>query len=223
MNNRIIGALGALLLSSTAFAAPSLIVTEVMSSSGSGGTPDWFELTNFSSSALDITGYKMDDSSAAFGTAVALGGITSIAAGESVVFLETDASSTAVPAFRLFWGASATSIQIGFYPSSGKGVGLSSGGDAVNVFDGAGILVTGVTFGTATAGTSFYYNNGGFTGNSTTLSDLSAAGVTGAFVSDNVLGNIGSPGVIPEPSTYAALAGVGALGLALYRRRNTAR
>ena len=35
-------------------------ITEVMSS---GGTSDWFELTNFGTTAVDITGWKVDDSS----------------------------------------------------------------------------------------------------------------------------------------------------------------
>jgi hypothetical protein len=210
------------LLSSGVFAAPSLIVTEVMSRSGRGDTRDWFELTNFGSSALTITGYRMDDKSAAFGSSVALGGITSIAVGESVVFLATDAPANAVTNFRAFWGANVDSVQIGFYPRSGLGVGLSPRGDAVNIFDSFGNLETAATFGVATDSLSFYYDYGVFSGNSTELSALSSAGLNGAFMSSNVLGDIGSPGAIPEPSTYAALAGVGALGLALLRRRRAA-
>ena len=37
-----------------------IVITEVMSSSGSGGTPDWFELTNDGSSAVSLSGWKMD-------------------------------------------------------------------------------------------------------------------------------------------------------------------
>ena len=222
MNKLIIGALGALLLSSAAFAAPSLIVTEVMSNAvatggaNSAGTGDWFELTNFGSSAITITGFKMDDNSNLFSSSVALNGITSIAAGESVVFIESSAAADAT-LFKTLWGNS--SIQVGLY--SGSGVGLSATADAVNIFDGAGSLVTGATFNAATTGTSFYYNQGSFTGNSTLLTAINVAGLAGAFTSSN--GLIGSPGAIPEPSTYAALAGVGALGLALYRRRRAAR
>jgi hypothetical protein len=221
MNKLITGALGALLLSSAAFAAPSLIVTEVMSNAFTGGANstglgDWFELTNFSTSSINITGFKMDDNSNLFSASVALNGITSIAAGESVVFIESSAAADAT-LFKTLW--SKPSLQVGLY--SGSGVGLSSTSDAVNIFDGAGSLVTGATFGAATTGTSFYYDQGSFTGNSTLLTAISAAGLAGAFTSSN--GLIGSPGAIPEPSTYAALAGVGALGLALYRRRGATR
>ena len=40
-------------------------ITEVMSSSNGNGvpTPDWFEITNYGSSAVDLTGWRMDDGS----------------------------------------------------------------------------------------------------------------------------------------------------------------
>ncbi|CAM3094109.1 lamin tail domain-containing protein [Rariglobus hedericola] len=197
--------------------APVLIVTEAMSSSGTGGTADWFELTNMSGSAIDVTGFKVDDASNAFATSLSLLGVTSIAAGESVIFIEGD--STTIASFRSFWGG-VGSVQVGSY--SGGGIGLSSGSDAVNVFDSVGTFITGASFGAATEGRSFYYNGGAFTGNTTVLTEVSANGVAGAFVSANVLGNIGSPGAIPEPSTYAALFGAGVLGFALFRRRRVA-
>ncbi len=67
----------------------------------------------------------MDDNSNSFGAAVALNGITSIAAGESVIFIESDAPGTVVPAFKTLWfGANPPpGLQIGTY--TGSGVGLS--------------------------------------------------------------------------------------------------
>ena len=58
-----------------------IVITEVMSSSGTGGTTDWFELTNDGSSAVSLTGWKMDDGSFNINAAVALSGITSLGAG----------------------------------------------------------------------------------------------------------------------------------------------
>ena len=55
---------------------------------------DWFELTNIGSTAVNISGWKMDDNSNSFGNAVALRGVTSIAAGQSVVFIEGNATGT---------------------------------------------------------------------------------------------------------------------------------
>ena len=63
--------------------APSLVVTEVTPWS-SGNSPygaDWFEVTNIGTHAADLTGFRVDDSSNAFATAIALNGVTSIAAG----------------------------------------------------------------------------------------------------------------------------------------------
>jgi hypothetical protein len=202
-----------------AAAAPAqLVITEVMSSSGVGGTADWFELTNLGGSAVDITGYKMDDGSNLFSSSVALIGVTSIGAGESAVFIESAAPGTDIAAFRTFWGG-ISGITIGSY--TGSGVGLSSSSDGVNLFTGGGSFVTGVSFAVATTGFSFD-NHAGASG---AISGLSVAGAFGAFTSANVLGNVGSPGAIanaaavPEPSTYAAVFGALALGGAAWSRR----
>jgi hypothetical protein len=127
------------------------VITEVMSSSGS--TPDWFELTNDGSSAVSLTGWKMDDGSFNLAAAVALSGITSIGAGESVIFIES-AGGTGIASFRSFWGGLAN-VQVGYY--SGSGVGLSSGGDGVCVFNNLGVNVNQVSFGAATTGSSFFW------------------------------------------------------------------
>ena len=71
-------------------AKPVLYISEVAPWASGNSTlgADWFEVTNSSSSAINITGWKMDDNSNSFGSSVALNGITSIAAGESVIFIE---------------------------------------------------------------------------------------------------------------------------------------
>jgi hypothetical protein len=82
----------------------------------------------------------MDDNSNSFSAAVALNGITTIAPGESVIFLESDTPATVVPAFKTLWfGANPPpGLQIGTY--SGSGVGLSTSADAVNLYNSAGVL-----------------------------------------------------------------------------------
>ncbi|WP_053227713.1 SdiA-regulated domain-containing protein [Solirubrobacter soli] len=165
----------------TVTAAPAgLAVTEV-SSWSSGDSPygaDWFEVTNKGATAVDVTGWKVDDSSNAFASAIALNGVSSIAPGESVIFLEGDAAKVA--AFKAFWSPPA-GVQVGTY--SGSGIGLSTDGDAVNLFNAAGVRVTGVTFGAATTFVTFDTNAGG----------LSVAGRGGAYA---VGGATGSPGAI---------------------------
>ena len=133
---------------------PSVVISEVAPWS-SGNAPfaaDWFEVTNTGTVAVNVTGWKMDDNSNTFGSAVALNGVTSIAPGESVIFIETSSLASTKAAFLAAWfGANPpTGLQIGSY--SGSGVGLSTSGDAVNLFDGAGNRVTGVSFGASTTG-----------------------------------------------------------------------
>jgi uncharacterized protein YjiK len=133
----------------------AVAVTEV-SPWSSGNSPyaaDWFELTNTGTTPVDLTGWKIDDSSNSLAEAEALSGVPSLAPGHSAVFVEGDA--TTPPAFEAAWfGASAPAgFQIGTYNRAG--VGLSTGGDQVNIFDGAGNHVTGVAFGASTTGQTF--------------------------------------------------------------------
>jgi uncharacterized protein YjiK len=175
----------------------SVTVSEVApwSSGTTSVAADWFEVTNNGSSALDITGWKVDDNSNLFTSALALSGITSIAPGESVIFLETSATNaaTVVANFKSTWfGTNVPSnLQIGTY--TGSGIGLSTGGDAVNLYDASGTVKANVSFGAAT--TNFTFNNAmGL--NNTTIATLSQIGVNEAFAAKNDLNQIGSPGTV---------------------------
>jgi len=179
-----------------------LIMSEVAPWS-SGNSPlaaDWFEVTNTGTAAANITGWKMDDNSNSFGSAVALNGITSIAPGESVIFIESASPTTVVASFKALWfGANPpASLQIGTY--TGSGVGLSTGGDAVNLFDSTGTLQANVVFGTSPGGPFPTFDNAAGL-NNTTISTLSAVGINGAFVAANHSAEIGSPGTIGAAPT----------------------
>ena len=173
-------------------------ITEVMSN---GGPTDWFELTNFGSTTVDITGWKMDDNSFAFANSVLLNGITSIAAGERVIFGESG-SATYASTFRTLWGISNT-VQVGSY--TGSGVGLASGGDGVIVFTSTGTEVHRVSFLTSTAGTSFYwgYNaDGTFNTSYVGASNVGLASVVGTIgtqITFLISTNTGSPGTSITP------------------------
>lgn len=137
---------------------PTIIrITEAMSSSAvaPSATPDWFELTNLGSTDIDITGWKVDDNSFAFASAVALNGVTTIPAGKSVIFIETATPETTIATFKSVWGSSVDNVSIGSY--TGSGIGLGSTGDGVVLFKADGTEVTRVSFGAATAGSSFYW------------------------------------------------------------------
>ena len=203
-------------------ASASLRITEVMSSSAGGGSPtgDFFEVTNYGSSAISVTGWKMDDNSFAIGNSVALNGITSIGAGESVIFIES-AAGVAVNSFKSFWGG-LTGVQVGYY--SGSGTGLSSGGDGVILFNAAAAEATRVTFGAATAGKTFYWGYNAATGTVDPSYNglVSAVGTIGTQVTFTSSGDTGSLGTaigtaaVPTPGAVALL---GLAGLVARRRR----
>jgi hypothetical protein len=195
-------------------APPPLIISEVTPWS-SGNTvygADWFEITNTGTEAIDITGWKVDDSSNAFATAVLLRGITSIAPGKSVVFIESDvlgnADAALFAAFSTAWFGSGTApaqLLLGAY--GGSGIGLSTSGDAVNLFDSAGNRVTGVSFGASTTG--FTFDNAAGLGRAAPplplIATLSVAGVNGAFLAADGL-ETGSPGTIAHNDPPVAAA-----------------
>jgi uncharacterized protein len=179
-----------------------LIISEVApwSSGNSPVAADWFEVTNTGTATQNITGWKVDDNSNSFGSAVALSGITSIAPGESVIFIETTSTAT-ISAFRSTWFGTnpPANLQIGSY--SGSGIGLSTGGDAVNLFNAAGVLQARVDFGTSPSGPSFptFDNAAGL--NNVVISTLSAVGINGAFLAVNDTKEIGSPGTTGAAAT----------------------
>ena len=184
--------------------APSVVISEVAPwSSGNSVAAlaaDWFEVTNTGSATVDITGWKVDDSSHAFATALALNGITAIAPGESVIFIETANLATASAAFRSLWfGSNPQRVpQIGSY--TGSGIGLSTSGDEVVLFDAAGNIVTGVAFGASPAAAPFgtFDNHAGAGSNAVPfplLATLSTVGVNGAFAAPGDANELGSPGI----------------------------
>jgi hypothetical protein len=216
----------ALSLALMASAQAGIIISEVAPFGSGNGTyaADWFELTNTGSTAVNISGWKMDDNSNSFGSAVALRGVTSIAAGQSVVFLEGTATgstdATVNAAFKSAWfGANVPAgMVLGNY--GGSNVGLSTSSDAVNIFDASGNLVTRVDFGASSSAGRSFDNAAGL--NNVTLSLLSTAGVNGAFVSagGTEIGSPGSIAAVPEPDSYAiAMVGLAVLGLARRARR----
>lgn len=159
----------------------------------------------------------MDDNSNSFAASLALLNVTSIAPGQSVIFAETSNLGTTRALFVNAWfgGITPAGFTMGSY--SGPGIGLSTGGDAVNIYNAAGTLQANVIFGAATAGRTFD-NAAGLTG---LISQLSTVGVNGAFLG-SADGRIGSPSVVPVPAAAWLLGSAfGVLGL--FRRRRAAK
>ena len=201
----------------------TLRITEAMSSGS--GTVDWFEVTNYGLSDVSITGWKMDDNSFSSGNSVALSGVSSISSGQSVIFLESASAASDISTFRTIWGSNVTSIIIGSY--TGSGVGLSSSGDGLVLFDSTGVEMTPrVTFGAATTGSSFYYSydsTGSPSTSPNTNAILSTASLSNGQNTYTSSGNTGSPGTamnaVPEPQTYLLLGIAAAFLLWRVRRR----
>ncbi len=200
------------LFATTVFAAADFKITEAYTGvSGSDGTPDWFELTNFGDMTGNTGGLFYDDNSADPTNNYALPAFD-VDPGESVIVL-IEAVAADVNIFYAFWGLTAADVQVGI---TGGGS-LGQGGDAVNVFDGnlaTSNLVDSLVYGGALAGL-----NGTIEDN-TGVGPLanSVLGVNGAFASAGVSGIgtlIGSPGIIPEPTSLLLIA----LGAFAIRRR----
>jgi len=235
LTHLILAALGSAAFLAFTPAQAQLIITEVDASGSAtnnngfnnGYNQDWFELTNYGTSAISLTGFKMDDNHDSASAAVALTGVSSIAAGQSVVFIEDTGSSAATvdAAFEQSWFGSnvPSSLTIGNY--GGSSVGLSQSGDAVNIYNSSGVLQAGVQFGASTAGVSFDNSVAkldGTTGTGSadpTISTLSVNGVNGAFTSPEGQ-EIGSPGAVPEPKSLVLGLIAAALAAVQLRKRS---
>lgn len=221
-----VGLLAATLASSNAQAAIDMRITEIWPGGldGTESTSDWFELTNVGDmAATGIDGaWFYDDNSNDPTSNDPLIGINTIAPGESVIYVvswEDDYATPvdAITAFTNMWGAPAGNLgglQIGYIPGGG---GLGGGGDRVNVYDGntagATLLADGEYLGPATeasfvSGADAVFNPGGG------LPLVAQVGVLGAYAGNLPASDapgiglaIGSPGVVPEPSSCLLLVG----------------
>ena len=189
----------------------TIFVTEVApwSSGSSLVLADWFELTNTGTSAVNISGWKVDDDSNSFASSVLLNGIATINAGESVIFIE---GATPNPAFLFNWfGVNPpANLRVGNY--SGAGIGLSTNGDAVNIFNAAGVKQTSVTFGASPADSPFTtFDNSALVQNAA-IATQSSIGVNGAFsvVNSQSITEIGSPGAIANQVVVTPLVTIAA-------------
>lgn len=168
MNRRFLPNLIWFLLPSTV-ATAQLAITEVMSSSSTNygaqvavGGPDFWELTNFGTNVINLTGYKFNDN---------LSGIYQadptpfenlvIRGGESIVFFESKANAIPVDSFRAWWGLTST-VKIVAYTNDGYGFSADPPGDGVRLWGPTAVneddLVDSVDFGSATRGQTFTYD-----------------------------------------------------------------
>ncbi|MGC3959988.1 MAG: immunoglobulin domain-containing protein [Verrucomicrobiota bacterium] len=163
-----------LALGLAAVAAPAqLAITETMSSASTNlgvatveQGPDYWELSNFGSSPIDLSGYRFNDADATLGgdaNSTTLQGIT-IAPGESIILVQSGTTVvTDRDSFIAWWGATNVpeNLQVLFYSGNGQ----SSSGDSIVLWDatatGDAEYVDRADFGEAVRGRSFTYDTNG--------------------------------------------------------------
>src|SRR5258706_7946505 len=191
----------AVVLSFSNFARAQLAITEAMSSASTnlGATlvsqnSDWWELTNFGTNALDLTGYSWNDKGGGFVAAntVPFMGFT-IGRGEWIVFFQSNSPASMSPdQFRAWWNIPVT-VQAVIFQANG----LGSTGDGIRIWGPSATsdadALDSVDFLDALRGSTFTYNpsNGLF-------GWISTNGVGGAFKAATAE-DVGSPGVTSGP------------------------
>ena len=206
----------ALFLASSAHAGFDLQITEMWMGNdpGSNLSEDWFEITNFGDTSWTTAdgNLYMDDDSADTGDAAIMTGITSIAPGETVVFVDESTSSD----WSTLWTPEVTLPQVGDY----DGKGLGQGGDGVSLFiDNGGLSLIDYELypdASANGGQSWDVTLGAFS----TVGNASGAVATIELNDENqpAIGSPGSTASIPEPTSLVLVLSCG-LGLLFIRKR----
>jgi hypothetical protein len=177
-------------------------VTEAMSWSSTNCNGAWaaqnadfWELHNFGSNAVDLTGYLFCDRDALFPSAAWPLPALSIAGGETIIFFKRGNITPNEAAFRHWWGEARfpTNQQIIPYPEPGVGgYGFDENGDSVRLWDNHSNFVDRVDFDTARMGVTFTYDT-----NTGDFGVFSQAGVGGAWQAP-CPNDVGSPGFVPS-------------------------
>lgn len=197
-----------------ASAQAQLAVTEVMTGETDKNHPDWWELKNYGTNDIDLTGYSWNDDShggLSGADSAPFSGVT-IHAGETIVVTEVKGVVTDAATFRSWWGLSG-SVQVVVLNSADPGLGDT--GDSVRLWstnitalgtDTNGLdleqapeflvqRVDTIDIGTLGAdGRSLTYNT-----NDGSYSVISTNGLLGAFVAATTT-DVGSPGVAQSPT-----------------------
>ncbi len=174
-----------------------LAITEVMSWASNtecpdmgyaGCYPDFWELTNFGTNTVDLSGYLFLDKDAEFpGAALSIPQGVTLQPGESIVFVRAGyAGAPDASGFRRWWGESnlPATLQIHFY----SGIGFDNLGDAVRLWDANSNQVDQIYFGETRRGFTFTCDP------QSGEPVQSEPGVHGAFQAA-VGGDVGSPGL----------------------------
>jgi hypothetical protein len=148
---------------------PSIRITEVSSARTTldpgfidrlGFAPeDWWEITSFSPVAVPLSGWRFDDNSASLSSALTVTDTNLvILPGESIVFVERLTPDQ----FRTWWGISNLPAGLKIVSYTGSGIGLSSGGDGLRLWNTSATAnadtIDGVDFPAGDPGISFNFD-----------------------------------------------------------------
>ena len=165
-----------------------LAVTEIMANSNdvdAAISPDWFEITNYGTTAINLAGFSWDDNTNVAGTSVFPS--INVAPGEALVIWSGTAANEA--AFRTRWIMHPSTQIVLASQLTGAFQNLSSSADAVVLYDtsATAVEICNAIYNSTLAGKSVEFD----TANAVLLGNA-AVGVRGAWAS---LGNdVGSPG-----------------------------
>ena len=172
---------------------PLLRVTEVQTAPGSPTGDDWWELTSFETSPLDLSGWRFNDDSGDLTSTFTLPAGLVINPGESLIFVDGRSEAQ----FRAWWG-DAVPPRARVITYSGSGLALGPNGDTIRLWERSAVSVSDTILqtrvGTATTGVTFTYNP-----ESDEFGQLSLLGVNAARRSATGT-DTGSPGAwLPPP------------------------
>ena len=164
-----------------------LAITEVMPSSNDANSAineDWFEITNYGTDAVDLSGFSWDDNSWVPGTVV-FPSVT-VAPGEAIVVAQIDSANEA--AFRAAWNLGPWVQVLVNQDFATAQPSFSSSGDGVVLFDtsATAIEVCRAEYTLALAGYSVEFDT------ACTYLGNASVGVRGAYASTG--NDVGSPG-----------------------------
>ncbi len=110
--------------------APVLFVIHGVGRNAEEYLADWIEVTNTGAGSVSLTGWRFDDSSALFSSAVELVGVPILPAGASAIFYEgTDDAAFELAFAQAWFGQNLFDSGTFFGHYTGGGVGMSTGGD----------------------------------------------------------------------------------------------
>ena len=194
-------------------ATAQLAVTEVMSGESDKNHPDWFELHNYGTNDIDLTGYGWnDDAHGGFSGAdsASFNGVT-IHAGETIICTEQKGVVTDAPTFNSWWGLDG-SMQVVVLDSNDPGLSanplvagtkradsvrlwrtnlaaLGANTNGLDLDECSDFLVQRVDLGDTTSQSLLFNPASGV------FDILSTGAIAGTYTNSN--GEVGSPGAVP--------------------------